>query len=129
MITATHRQWNWTPADSSWTTPTLTITASAALMGRSHVAVRPFLLHSRRSPASLRKEQGCVTLTLLQQEGTVQVLAGVLVVRKKAPHAGIGMSILYIAHNLKFMKIYGMAGYREAYLVFRGLSTFLGSLQ
>lgn len=58
----------------------------------------------------------------------MQVLAGVLVVRKRAPHTGTGMSLLYIAHNLKFMKIYGTAGYREACLVFRGLSTFLGGL-
>ncbi|XP_030088199.2 phospholipase A2 isoform X1 [Serinus canaria] len=47
---------------------------------------------------------------------------------KRAPQRGTGMSILYIAHNSKFVKTNGTAEDREACLVFRGLSTFLGGL-
>lgn len=65
---------------------------------------------------------------LCGRKAQCKFLPGDLVIRKRAPQRGTGMSILYIAHNSKFVKINGTAEDREACLVFRGLSTFLGGL-
>lgn len=65
---------------------------------------------------------------LCSRKAQCKLLTGDLVVRKKAPQSGTRMSILYIAHNLKFVKIYSTTEDREACLISSGLSTFLGGL-